>query len=385
MLRFQALALAALGVAATARAAVPQLVPVEGVLNDGSGPVSGDVSLHFAIYDSALGGTPLWLEDQTVNVQSGAFVAYLGLVEPLTLDLFRDSPALWLGVRVEADSEMPRAFLATTPYAAVAEYVTNVPAHTHPPGAGPSGTPNRVVRFVTADTLGDSTIADVSGSVGVGTDAPSERLEVAGNLRLGGAVPSFRVTNVAAPIADSDVATKGFVLAQTAQRSYTILYVSTASHNGSLGGRTGADAACAAEMPAGLTCQNIHAFISVSTADEIREMPNNYGYDRIAPVFWFNPDGGILTRVGEDWGDLLDSAILHSAQQGTGTTTTFRTGSYSDGRAGTSSGTCVGFTSADGTTYDRWGDEDLTDAGWLSSTDTTTCAYARRLVCACTP
>ena len=54
-------------------------------------------------------------------------------------------------------------------------------------------------------------ISGVSGNVGIGTTAPGERLEVAGNIRLSGATPTHRITNLAAPIASSDAATKAYV------------------------------------------------------------------------------------------------------------------------------------------------------------------------------
>lgn len=52
---------------------------------------------------------------------------------------------------------------------------------------------------------------DTTGYVGIGTTAPSEMLEVNGNIKLSGASASYRVTNVASPIGDYDAANKVYV------------------------------------------------------------------------------------------------------------------------------------------------------------------------------
>lgn len=60
--------------------------------------------------------------------------------------------------------------------------------------------------------------------------------------------------------------------------SYTILYKTLAQTSGSIGagGRAGTDAFCTTNKPAGLTCTNIHALLSVDSADEMRDIPTNY-------------------------------------------------------------------------------------------------------------
>lgn len=84
------------------------------------------------------------------------------------------------------------------------------------------------LRFFTEDANGDiqttlfmsaGQTAGTSGNVGIGTTAPAEKLEVSGNIKLSGASPTYKITNLATPTASTDVATKGYVDAAT-QRSY---------------------------------------------------------------------------------------------------------------------------------------------------------------------
>ncbi|MBI5479544.1 MAG: collagen-like protein, partial [Deltaproteobacteria bacterium] len=78
MQRFAALALS-LFLAATAHAAAPQIIPLQGVLTDASGtPISTAVVVQFYLYPAQTGGSALWTETQTITPQDGLFVAYLG-------------------------------------------------------------------------------------------------------------------------------------------------------------------------------------------------------------------------------------------------------------------------------------------------------------------
>jgi len=122
----------ALAIATTspaARAAAPQLVPVQGVLLDSTGAaIDGDVTAVFSIYTSEVGGTALWSETQSVLVEDGLFTAYLGDVTTLDLTLFRDNGELWLGIQIESDAEMDRVLLGSNPFAGYAEHCGSAPA-----------------------------------------------------------------------------------------------------------------------------------------------------------------------------------------------------------------------------------------------------------------
>ncbi len=113
-------------IAPTANAqSAPSLIPFQGRLaeSDTGSWLNGEVSLRLALYPTEAGGTPVYSETQTVNVENGSFVVYIGDVEALDLGLFRISETLYLGVTVDDDAEMsPRYQLATTPYAGFAQF-----------------------------------------------------------------------------------------------------------------------------------------------------------------------------------------------------------------------------------------------------------------------
>lgn len=123
MLR-RALPLFALLVPFAAHATAPQLIPVTGYLTDATGaPVNNQVDLQLKIYATANGGSAIWQETQTVNVDNGQFTVYLGEQSPVDLAIFDNNPALYIGMAVDNGAEMtPRFTIATAPYAGYAQY-----------------------------------------------------------------------------------------------------------------------------------------------------------------------------------------------------------------------------------------------------------------------
>ncbi|MFA6136034.1 MAG: DUF1554 domain-containing protein [Candidatus Paceibacterota bacterium] len=97
-----------------------------------------------------------------------------------------------------------------------------------------------------------------NSKVGIGLSSstlPTEALEVKGNIKLTGATPTYKLTNLAAPTADSDATTKAYVDAAVASGSATTtltkrVFVTSALYDGNLGGVSGAHAKCQARANA---------------------------------------------------------------------------------------------------------------------------------------
>ncbi len=230
--------------AISAFAQIPQTMSYQGVLTDANGtPVAdGPVDLTFKLYDAATDGALLWEETQEVDVAKGLFNVILGTSNPLNLPF--DKP-YWLGSTIGTDAELqPRTALTSSPYslnsqtaggngdghsldavdgdpvdAVFVDAEGNVGVGTTSPQSklhvagllslGAEGD-NSVVRFETASgktaTIGVQDDGDEgffvytndayrlnvrqNGNVGIGTQTPAEKLEVAGNVHASGTIQS---------------------------------------------------------------------------------------------------------------------------------------------------------------------------------------------------
>lgn len=114
-----------LGVAAVAQAAAPTVLAHQGYLaSSGGAAINGTVSMRFALYGSASGGSPLWQETQNVAVQSGTYAVHLGSVSSINLPF---DETYYLGISVGSDAELsPRLALSSVPYARAAQIALNV-------------------------------------------------------------------------------------------------------------------------------------------------------------------------------------------------------------------------------------------------------------------
>jgi hypothetical protein len=118
-----------IGVAAPAASAAPPGLAQQGRFIDDKGlPLTGPHSLTVALYDTPLGGTPLWTETQAVVLDLGYYGVILGTdtQNPLSEDILAQYP-LWLGVRLDDGAEFtPRHELVSVPYSHLATTSVNI-------------------------------------------------------------------------------------------------------------------------------------------------------------------------------------------------------------------------------------------------------------------
>ena len=196
--------------------AVPQLVKFAGILKDDGGHVkTGMVGVTFAVYKDQDGGSPLWLETQNVEADiQGNYSTLLGITqrEGLPADLFGSSEPRWLGVQIEGEAEQPRILFVSVPYALRASDAATFGGlppsafmRAPEPGSGGDGnsaatssqasitpkfsglgTTNFLPIWLNSTTLGNSTVFETGGKVGVGTITPATTLDVKGAATVEG-------------------------------------------------------------------------------------------------------------------------------------------------------------------------------------------------------
>jgi len=196
---------------------VPNLINYSGTLHLPSGLESPAhvVGVMFAIYRQEDGGAPLWLETQNVTLDSaGHYTVLLGSTraEGIPADLFSTQEQRWLGVQKQGEAEQPRVLLVSVPYAmkaADAETISGLPAAAfvratptqsassaqsssglnlslNVPPVGGSGTTNFIPIWTNSTALGNSTIYQTGGNVGIGNTHPAGTLDVSGGAVIRG-------------------------------------------------------------------------------------------------------------------------------------------------------------------------------------------------------
>jgi hypothetical protein len=197
-------------------AAVPHLVKFSGSVKDASGkPLTGTAGLTFALYKDDQGGAPLWIETQSVPLDSsGHYSVMLGSTKPdgLPTDLFTSGEARWLGVQPEGQAEQPRVLLLSVPYALKAGDATtlgglppsafllaappvtsamtdlSVTSSSNPPASAVTGggTANFVPLWTSSSNIGNSMVfqsgTGSSAKLGLNLTAPTATLDVNGGV-----------------------------------------------------------------------------------------------------------------------------------------------------------------------------------------------------------
>jgi hypothetical protein len=153
---------------------VPQTISYQGYLTDASDqPISGTVTMDFALYNSPSSTTPLWEETQSgVNVSNGFFTVLLGSVESLGVDIF-DEPERYLGVTVDTGSgptELPRQVLSSVPYAFQAQAAVSATVALEAREALTANMALRAQEALSATRALSTTAAPWSGLTGVPSD-----------------------------------------------------------------------------------------------------------------------------------------------------------------------------------------------------------------------
>ncbi len=196
------------------RTAVPNLVQYSGTLPEFAGkPVVG---VTFALYRDEQGGSPIWMETQNVSPDAGGrYIVLLGATrnQGLPTQLFAAGEARWLGVQAEGRPEEPRVVLLSVPYALKAADADTIgglppsaflmaaastgtapdhPAAAYDPAVQPALSGSGTLDFVplwtpNGTTLGNSILFQSSSSdIGVGTQSPGAKLDVAGSAKVRG-------------------------------------------------------------------------------------------------------------------------------------------------------------------------------------------------------
>ena len=191
---------------------VPRLITLTGTYQPASGqPPSAGAVLTLAVYAEPTGGTPLFQETQQVALDGhGGYVVQLGATYPdgLPPTLFAEGQERWLGAHFAGETERPRTRLTSVPYAlraadadtlggrpasayvlapadghaaSMTDATAGTPATTAAstlPALVQNGTTNFLAKYVNTVDVGNSSVVETGGQVGVGTAAPLDFLHV---------------------------------------------------------------------------------------------------------------------------------------------------------------------------------------------------------------
>jgi hypothetical protein len=264
--------------------AVPPLVNFTSTLSDINGkPIVGVTGVTFLLYKDQQGGSPLWMETQTVTTdESGHYSVTLGAASAagLPTSLFPSGESRWLAVQPHGEIEQPRVLLLSVPYALKAgdaSTVGGLPASAFMlansgatskrsnaisspatpaangkagPAANPAvtgkGTLNYIPLWDSASDIVNSVMFQKSSDIGISTTTPAAPLDVNGKTDIRDTLTLFpkntdntlAVSGTSFKVSSTGLVT--FISGQTfpGTGTGTITGVTTANGSGLTGGGT---------------------------------------------------------------------------------------------------------------------------------------------------
>lgn len=158
-----------------------------------------------------------------------------------------------------------------------------------------------------------------------------------------------------------------------------ILYATSTTYDGALGGRSGADSKCSADratqVASASTCTTVHALISIASGDAIANMASNYSVPTSLPI---KSATGVL--IFNNWNDLLTSNPIVSLNSAT-STGTYWTFSGANGVLDATNNCTNGSTNLSGN--GEVGDQTSTAGGFWLVNAALSCGGSRQLLCIC--
>jgi len=175
---------------------------------------------------------------------------------------------------------------------------------------------------------------------------------------------------------------KEYTVTSATTKNAVYIFATTYQFTGNLGGRAGANAKCVTaytDTYSYLGASNVHALVSVSGSDEIRDLPVPVNTTIRGPA----SDSGVITQ---NWDDLLVSGLdlsMIGSKVLTHILNYYWTGSNPDGSLDVGNN-CNNWTIGDTTANGTTGDPNATGSPWLKNyVEKCGGGNTRRILCIC--